>query len=154
MVLTFVSCFPSRLSKLPSAQPSRLPRSFASSPSANLDSCASASPVRSLSRMIFFCLFASFFLFETDVTTDTEMERDVKIGKISKEQQTEQKVEILLALRKLGEQVRDRVSTALSISSITCMLVGRRLPQMRPSSSRHTAATPWTSSTRFQMLSV
>ncbi len=34
-----------------------------------------------------------------------QMERDVKIGKISKEQQTEQKVEILTALRKLGEQV-------------------------------------------------
>ena len=35
-----------------------------------------------------------------------EMERDVKIGKITKDQQTEQKVEILAALRNLGEQVR------------------------------------------------
>eukprot|EP00051_Salpingoeca_urceolata_P009598 m.116344 g.116344 ORF g.116344 m.116344 type:complete len:190 (+) comp16376_c0_seq5:1334-1903(+) len=35
----------------------------------------------------------------------SEMERDVKIGKISSEQQTEQKVEILTALRKLGEQL-------------------------------------------------
>lgn len=35
----------------------------------------------------------------------SEMERDVKIGKISKEQQVEQKAEILSALRKLGEKV-------------------------------------------------
>ena len=35
-----------------------------------------------------------------------EMDRDVKIGKISEEQRVEQKVEILTALRKLGEPVR------------------------------------------------
>jgi len=35
----------------------------------------------------------------------TEMERDVIIGKISKDVQTDQKVEILTALRKLGDQV-------------------------------------------------
>jgi hypothetical protein len=40
------------------------------------------------------------------------MERDVKIGKISKDQQTEQKVEILTALRKLGDQVRSPVLRA------------------------------------------
>lgn len=35
----------------------------------------------------------------------SEMERDVKIGKITKEMQIEQKVEILAALRSLGEQI-------------------------------------------------
>ena len=39
------------------------------------------------------------------LTALTEMERDVKIGKITKEMQIEQKVEILAALRSLGEQV-------------------------------------------------
>lgn len=34
-----------------------------------------------------------------------EMERDVLIGKISKDVQTDQKLEILTALRKLGDQV-------------------------------------------------
>ena len=33
------------------------------------------------------------------------MDRDVKIGKITKESMIEQKVEILTALRSLGEQV-------------------------------------------------
>ena len=43
------------------------------------------------------------------INPNTEMDRDVKIGKITKDQQTEQKVEILAALRKLGEQVCYRV---------------------------------------------
>ena len=33
------------------------------------------------------------------------MERDAKIGKISVQEMTDQKVEILAALRKLGQQV-------------------------------------------------
>lgn len=42
------------------------------------------------------------------------MERDVKIGKISKELQTEQQVEILTALRKLGEQITSEEAQFLS----------------------------------------
>ena len=41
------------------------------------------------------------------LTPTLEMDRDVKIGKISEEQRVEQKVEILTALRKLGDQVLD-----------------------------------------------
>ncbi len=59
-------------------------------PSVNRDSSVTVSQVCVLNIVAF---------------TVAEMERDVKIGKISKEQQTEQKVEILTALRKLGEQV-------------------------------------------------
>ncbi|EDQ92861.1 uncharacterized protein MONBRDRAFT_13808 [Monosiga brevicollis MX1] len=46
-----------------------------------------------------------------------EMERDVKIGKISAQQQTEQKVEILTALRKLGEQISPEEAQFLSANS-------------------------------------
>eukprot|EP00047_Mylnosiga_fluctuans_P003069 m.227322 g.227322 ORF g.227322 m.227322 type:complete len:190 (-) comp11570_c0_seq1:70-639(-) len=43
-----------------------------------------------------------------------EMERDVKIGKISKEMQIEQTVEILTALRSLGEQISSEEANFLA----------------------------------------
>lgn len=69
-----------------------------------------------------------------------EMEKEVAIGKISKSAQTEQKVEILTALRKLGEQVSTFILLSSQIGSIK-----NRYRLKKPSSSRKTAVLLLTS---------
>ncbi len=94
-------------------------------PSVNRDSSVTVSPVCVL-------IISGF--------TVAEMERDVKIGKISKEQQTEQKVEILTALRKLGEQVCF-IHATHHLLLVSCN-------QKMCSSCRPTAVLLWTSSNK------